>query len=150
MLALSGHTRIMSNITANLEWTASYSQAPLNLAVRIAQSMQSDDKTRKLLYYYQKAIIERGRPSWFINLYKVREFLSKIYDGEQATKDKLGISEGWSFFGRILNDKDLRHAAEIQGIAPSISLDEIDKLYRLAHSWVASFLRVEHELPTVG
>jgi hypothetical protein len=149
MLARSGLVRVVSRSGAPLEWSATYSQAPLCLAVRIAQSMRFDIQTRKLLFYHQGTVIERGHPSWFINLAKVREFLSIVYCGEKAAKDALGITEGWKHFGKLLNTNDLRHA-EKTGSVPSISVGEIDKLYRLAHRWVASYLRTAKSLPALG
>jgi hypothetical protein len=150
MLARSGLTRVVSEVRMPLGWSAPYSQAPLCVAARIAQSMHSDFPTRRLLLYHQGAVIERGHSSWFISLYKVRDFLCKLYNGEKATKEALNITKGWSYFGNLLNHNDLRHA-EISGNVPSsISNSEIDKLYRLAHCWVASYLRNEKSLPALG
>jgi hypothetical protein len=145
---IAGVTTVTSAPTS---WSATYSQPPLCLAARIAQLMHSDFRTQRLLFYHQGAVIERGHSSWFISLYKVRDFLCKLYgEREQATKKALNItSVDWKYFGRILNNNDLRHA-EISGNVPSISNNEIDKLYRLARCWVASYLRIEKSLPALG
>ena len=45
-------------------------------------------------------------------------------------------------FGKILNNNDLRHA-EISGNVPSVSNDDIDKIYALARSWVSSYLQTQ-------
>jgi hypothetical protein len=148
MLARSGITRVVTQTNMPLGWSATYRQAPLCSAAVIAQSIHSDFPTRRLLLYHQGAVIERGHPAWFINLYKVRDFLCKLYDGEKAAKDALKITGGWSDFGKLLNNNDLRHA-EITGNAPPIAHEKIDKLYRLAHCWVASYLRTKG-LPALG
>jgi hypothetical protein len=150
MLSRSGLTRVVSTSRAPLGWSAPYSQAPLCLAVRIAQSMRSDFQTRKLLFYHQQAAIERGHPSWFVSLYKVRDFLCKVYKCENAARAALGISKNkWKYFGKLLNENDLRHA-EITGSVPSVSHEEISKLYQLAHRWAASYLRKAKSLPALG
>lgn len=161
MLARSGLTRVVSEVRMPIGWSATYSQAPLRVAVDIMRSMHSDFPTRRLLLYHQGAVMERGGSSWFISIYKVRDFLCKLYGatqkakagkkikGAEATKTALNITdEDWEYFGRILNNNDLRHA-EISGNVPSVSHDEIDELYRLAHCWVASYLRVKG-LPALG
>jgi len=137
------------------DWSATYSQPPLCLASRIALLMRTDFHTRKLLLYHQRSVVERDHPaasdgaSWFISLYKVRDFLCKLYKGHKATKTALGISgTQWSDFGNLLNDNDLRHA-EISGNAPSVSDEQIDKLYAAARCWVASYLRTKG-LPAIG
>lgn len=156
MLARSGLTTLALMSGAPVEWSATYSQAPLSLAARIARSMHSDFATRRVLFYHQRAVTERSRPSesdrasWFISLYKVRDFLAKLYEGEAKAKKKLKITSAkWEYFGKVLNNHDLRHA-EINGSAPPIAGEEIDELYRIAHCWVASYLRIEKGLPAVG
>jgi hypothetical protein len=140
---------------APLEWSTTYSKAPLRVAVDIARLMNCDFQTRKLLYYHQRSVIERDHPaardgaSWFISLYKVRDFLSKIYHNDKVAQCALGISSNqWTDFGKVLNNHDLRHA-EVTGIAPSISLEDQGKLYRIALHWVASYLRTKG-LPAIG
>jgi hypothetical protein len=111
--------------------------------------MHSDFSTRRLLFYHQRSVVERAHPSasedaasWFINLFKVRDFFSKKYGSDKIAKKTLGITGGqWTFFGKILNHNDLRHA-EISGNVPSVSNGDIDKLYALARSWV-SYLRTQ-------
>ena len=162
MLARSGLTRVIPEARMPVDWSGTYSQAPLCAAAHIAQSMHSDFPTRRLLLYHQGAVIERGHLSWFVSLYKVRDFLCKLYGatqkvkavkkikGAEATKTALNITDAdWEYFGKILNTNDLRHA-EISGNVPSISNNEIEKLYQLARCWVASYLRIEKNLPALG
>jgi hypothetical protein len=98
MLARAGLTKVASDARMPLSWSTTYSQAPLCTAACIAQSMHSDFPLRRLLLYHQEAVMERGHSSWFISLYKVRDFLCKLYHGEKAAKEALNITEGWSDF----------------------------------------------------
>ena len=114
--------------------------------------MQSDFRIWRLLHYHQRSVIDRNHPaapdgaSWFISLYKVRDFLKNLYGSEAEAKSKLGLSRSqrcdWGDFGKLLNNNDLRHA-EINGISPPISLGDQDKLYRMALFWTASYLRTK-------
>ena len=141
--------------TMPLEWSATFSKAPLRGAADIARLMHCDFQTWKLLHYHQRSVIERTHSavqdgaSWFISLYKVRDFLSKIYPNDKEVRCALGISSNeWTDFGGVVNNNDLRHA-EIKGIAPSIPREVQDKLYRIALRWVASYLRTKG-LPAIG
>jgi hypothetical protein len=155
-LASSDPTEIAFKPRVHLGWSATYSKAPLRVAADIARLMHCDFQTRKLLLdYHQRSLIERNHPaardgaSWFISLYKIRDFLGKIYDNDKAAQCALGIStKQWTYFGKVLNNHDLRHA-EIKGIAPPIPLEVQDKLYRMALGWVASYLRAKG-LPAIG
>ena len=71
----------------------------------------NDYGLRELLAYHQAAWVgyychrKSDRSSWFIDLYKVRDLLKKLYHGEEAAKARLAIVDGgWSFFGQILNN----------------------------------------------
>jgi hypothetical protein len=83
-------TQVTAEFPMPLSWSATYIQAPLCLAARIARLMHCDDHTWKLLHYHQRAVIERDHPatdgaSWFISLYKVRDYLARIHgDGKKA------------------------------------------------------------------
>ena len=97
--------------------------------------------------YYSRQRTDRS--SWFIHLYKIRDFLAKIDGGEVQARSRLSISKGeWSFFGAILNNNDLRHA-EISGTAPSVVRQDVDRLYRLARDWIRTHL-VNQGLPVVS
>jgi hypothetical protein len=133
-------TKIETSHSLAISTSATYRQPSLCLAARIAKLMRADFPTQRLLHYHQRAVIERDHPSasdgasWFISLYKVRDFLSKFYDGASQAKTVLGISKGqWNDFGAVLNNNDLRHA-EVSGIAPQISSEQIAKLYNTNRS----------------
>jgi hypothetical protein len=133
---------------------ATYRQPPLATAVRLAKVMRENPALNSLLSYHQQACVEyyhpqrAKRPSWFIDLYKVREVLKEIYAGEAKAQSVLNISnEDWRFFGRILNNYDLRHA-KVSGIAEAVLAQDVDRLYRLARSWIQTHL-LSQDLPVV-
>lgn len=129
------------------ESLASYSQAPLAAASQIAEAAHHTPRLRRLLQYHQSAWLryyhrERDdRVGWFIDLYKVRDFLSAIYGNDETAIATLGTTQAaWSHFGRVLNNNDLRHA-ELDDVVPSLSRSEVDRLFQSAREWVTSYLR---------
>jgi hypothetical protein len=136
------------------EDVATYRQPPLGTAVRLAKVMRENPALNSLLSYHQQACVEyyhpqrAKRPSWFIDLYKVREVLKEIYAGEAKARSLLNISNSdWSFFGRILNNYDLRHA-KVSGMAQAVPVQDVDRVYRLARSWIQTHL-LRQGLPVV-
>lgn len=155
LLAREGLRHVESSFTANYGVIATYLQPPLATASNLAKAILNDPPLGKLLEYHQRAWVEyysrrrTDRSSWFIHLYKIRDFLAKVYGGEVQTQSRLGISkDDWSFFGTILNNNDLRHA-EISGTAPSVAHQDVDRLYRLARDWIRTHL-VNQRLPVVS
>lgn len=147
LLAAAGKRMVCSTATMPLVSLATYERPPLEIASVVAKAAASDYSLRKLLVYHQTAWVEyygrarRDRSSWFIDLYKVRDFLKKLYGGEDTAKARLAIADGdWSFFGRILNNNDLRHA-EISGVVPQIHQGDVERLYRLARTWTRAHLK---------
>lgn len=147
LLAERGERSIAASATLSYESAATYALPPLKRASSIANAATANHGLRRLLQYHQTARVAyyHGRrsdsSSWFIDLYKVRDFLQKLYGDEQAAQSELAIARcHWSFFGGILNNNDLRHA-EITGLVPSVSRDDIDRLYGLARMWTARHLR---------
>lgn len=127
------------------ESIASYSQAPLAAASQIAEAAHRTPRLRRLLQYHQSAWLRyyhrerEDRVGWFIDLYKVRDFLSGIYGKDAVTR--LGTTQAaWSHFGKVLNHNDLRHA-ELEDVEPNLSRSEVDRLFQSAREWVASYLR---------
>lgn len=140
LVGRDGSTPISSTSAMAIESLATYSQAPLGFATDIARLMQNDFLVSRLISYYHQAWTERGTPSWALALYKVRDLLQTEYAGEARARRALGIPQKqWKQFGRLLNDNDLRHA-EIRNVAPSISRQEVEWLYKTVRSWVAKFL----------
>jgi hypothetical protein len=77
----------------------------------------------------------------FVDLYKIRDLLKKLYGGEEAAKVRLAATESdWSCFGQILNHNDLRHA-ELAGVVPQVAEEDVRRLYRLVREWIRSHLR---------
>ena len=147
LLAVAGKRVIRSSVTLPLVSLATYERPPLETASMVAKAATNDYGLHRLLFYHQTAWAGYyGRPtsdrsSWFIDLYKVRDFLKKLCGGEEPAKARLAIDDAdWSFFGRILNNNDLRHA-EIAGVVPPIPQADVERLYRLARTWTRSHLR---------
>jgi hypothetical protein len=124
----------------------SYSHPPLAYAIEIARMMQSDYVTGQLVKYYHAAWVNRphlDEASWFVNLYKVRDLLKKLYGGEQQARTALSIPKTeWKNIGVLLNNNDLRHA-EITGKAPSVSPVAIDDAYATTRRWVVAYLKTK-------
>jgi hypothetical protein len=146
LLGRTGPTPVQASATAAYEALATYRQPPLKPGSVIATAAVANYGLFKLLHYHQAAWVEyyyrkrAERASWFINLYKVRDALKKIYGSDGIAKARLRIpSSDWSFFGRMLNSNDLRHA-EVTGVAPGISRPDVDRLYGLARTWTTAHL----------
>jgi hypothetical protein len=164
LLDAQGRREIRRTIPLPLEILAKYSQAPLSVAVQIAQFAKVHFATSQLLTYYHEARVNRGfmnEPGWFVNLYKVRDTIHKIYV-EKAKKNKvtktkpyvcselkaLGVDmDEWKRFGSILNNNDFRHA-EITGVSPPVPRNNVDMCYDAARKWVLLYLRSKN-LPVV-
>ena len=147
LLAASGNRVVRSSATLPIESLATYDHSPLDAASVVARAATNDFGLRRLLTYHQAAWIGYyGRPrsyrsSWFIDLYKVRDLLKKLYRNEDAAKAHLAIADrDWRFFGHTLNNNDLRHA-EVTGVLPAMPHEDIDRLYRLARTWTRSHLK---------
>jgi hypothetical protein len=139
MMERCGVARVTSVASMPMSSSTTYSQPPLCLATRIARLMHSDPDILRLLFYHQKSVLERAHPSWFISLFQVRDFFSEKYGQDEVARKILGITLGkWRYFGTKLGP--LRHAG---GSAQSVSSDDINKLYELAASWVASYIRTK-------
>jgi hypothetical protein len=144
LLAAVGQKELSASFSMPMGFGATYSQAPLALAVDIAVVMEADFFVNRLINYYQQASLERSLASWALHLYKVRDLLDKRYCKPKKAYQELGISykREWSRFGELLNNNDLRHA-EICGTVPIISRNDIDWLFRTSRSWIAKFLRTK-------
>lgn len=147
LLAERGKRSIAASATVAWESGATYRLAPLKGASTIANAATTNHGLRRLLRYHQTAWVEfyhgrRNDPSsWFIDLYKVRDLLKKLHGNESAAMSNLAIARpDWEFFGTILNNNDLRHA-EISGIAPSVTSEDVTRLYGLARAWTARYLK---------
>lgn len=148
LLARAGLTRVAATTTIAAEWGSTYLAPPLGKAAAIGKAAVKDYALYKLLHYHQTAWLEYyyrsrvDRSSWFITLYKVRELLQKIHMGEGGARSRLDIHhDDWAFFGRLLNNDDLRHA-ELSGKPPSLLPSDVDRAYRLARDWTATHLTV--------
>jgi hypothetical protein len=121
-----------------------YRCPPMFYAAEIARTMRADPVTHRVVTYYHESCIHRpnrDEASWFVNLYKVRDALTKHYHGAQPAQTALCIPEpDWTKLGKLLNNNDLRHA-EMTGKAPSVSFAEVDDAYSITRQWVVAFLQ---------
>lgn len=147
LLAQRGIQHVSASTTIAFETLAGYSKFPLADATLVARAGRADVGLRRLLQYHQNAWIgyygggRVQRSEWFIELYKVRDMLKKIYGTERSACAKLGVERGeWKRFGAALNNHDLRHA-ELRDVVPGLSREEVGNLFRLARKWVAAHLR---------
>jgi hypothetical protein len=147
LLAECGKEWIEASYSFPIVATATYRLAPLKRAAIIAIEATKNPGLRRLLRYHQMAWVEYHQgeqsdpSSWFIDLYKVCEFLQKYYKGERVAQSTLDIPQpDWRFFRAILNNNDLRHA-EISALVPPVPREDIDRLYRLALTWTARHLK---------
>lgn len=147
LLARRGQSSVAASATMLYQTLATYGAPPLESASFVARAALADHGLRRLLEYHQAAWVAyygRGRidlSSWFIDLYKVRDLLAKLHSDEETAKSRLAIPDvDWSFFGRILNNNDLRHA-EVAGVVPSVDREDVRRLYDLARRWTLSHLR---------
>ena len=152
LLAHEGSNRVVAGASFDAVIAATYRNPPLRTASMLAQAMLSDFVLDKLLEYHQNAWVEcycygrSYRAAWFMHLYKIRDGLSKFYNGDAIAKQILTIPHSdWVFFGSVLNNNDLRHA-DITGMAPAVPSEHVDRLYRLARSWICAHL-VKQGLP---
>lgn len=147
LLAREGFHQVESNWSATVEIIGGYCQPPLEAAIRIVNAMRRNPALHSLMKYYHQAWLEyyhrhrTERSSWFIDLYKIQDVLKEIYCMKKFKEgNALKISKvDWSFFEKTLNNNDLRHA-EISGNAPSVTREDVDRLYRLARTWIQSHL----------
>jgi hypothetical protein len=147
LLAEAGKTMVTSRVTVPYEVVATYERPPLEAASIIAKAANRDPGLRQLLAYHQAAWLgyycrpRKDQPSWFIDLYKVRDLFVKLYGDERRAQADLGIANAdWDFFGRILNNNDLRHA-EVTGKVPPVPRPDVDRLYALAREWTRQRLK---------
>jgi hypothetical protein len=153
LLERDGLRKVAPKFSFPLEIGATYAKPPMTLAIRIAELMRADLPAKRLLHYYYHSRMDRihgtgvDAVAWCLTLYKVRDFLCKLYKKKKekckiSVERNLGGVPGWDTFGCLLNNNDLRHA-EVSGIAPPLSQQDIDWLYATAYAWISSYLRTK-------
>jgi hypothetical protein len=145
-LAREGLVGLRADAVMKVEFSATYHQPPLSLAIEIAKLMRADFIARQLLTYFDRAWVDyyhyrsTALSYWFVDLYKVRDLIAKFYGGENAARSALGIIKSeWSFFGDVLNNNDLRHA-EVTGTAPPVPPEDVARIFAIARTWISSYL----------
>jgi hypothetical protein len=152
LLAERGRHRVTAIGGFVIGTMATYSKPPLESASRIAMHAHCNFDLRRLLDYYYRAWMERGRKenaAWAFELYKVRDHLVYMYGSEEKCQTPLGIQpRDWNDFGNVLNNNDLRHSEKKakQGkkdkrLPPTP--ENVNRLYELAWQWTAAHLRRE-------
>jgi hypothetical protein len=149
LLTAEGVRSVFKSFTADACVLATYSRPPLESATEVAKMMHVDRGLARLMEYHHMAWSDystgRQRASWFINLYKVRDFLFKVYGRQvKKTRANLHISKNdWDFVGKILNNHDLRHA-EVTGAAPPVPEAKVARLFELAREWIRFYLQTKN------
>jgi hypothetical protein len=84
------------------------------------------------------------KASWFIDLYKVRDFFKTHYGYSNKTREKLNITRNdWNFIGKMLDvEHDYRHA-DATGMAPEASKEHIEQLFQISRKAIISFLKLK-------
>jgi hypothetical protein len=146
-LAREGASTVEASQMVSYESLAGYRQPPLALATAIAIRENDEPGLKQLLRYFYAAWIayyrtERShRAAWFIDLYKVRDLLDHLHGGQENACRSLGIPHSdWSFFGKTLNNGDLRHAS-VRATA-ALGATSVNRLYDLSRIWIAAHLRI--------
>jgi hypothetical protein len=146
LLASGGLSPRSSDASISIDRLGSYCCPPLVHAIEIARTMRSEYLTGQLVKYYHEARLNQPKldeASWFVNLYKVRDLLQKLYGGGKQARMALSIShKEWKNFGDLLNNHDFRHA-ERTGKAPPVSPVAIDEAYATARRWVVAYLKTK-------
>ena len=138
-----GKRRIITDVPVAMEFMGTYRQPPLAWAVQIAELMRDDFLVCRIIDYYQRANLSRNTFEWCLHLYKVRDLLKKFYRNNKNAIAKLGISNNqWDRFGRLLNSNNMRHA-DIDGVPPILSSQDIEFLFGAAQLWIAKFIRIK-------
>ncbi len=127
--------------TIPIDFIGTYRQFPLKNAIRLCHTCDKDLDLLMLFEYYYWALTEPS--TWFINLYKIRDVISRICKRVGLTKSDLGIRNGdWRRFGQKLNDEyDLRHVPNANPNGRDISREEIQELKNLGREWIKLYMK---------
>jgi hypothetical protein len=146
---LKGTVGVGGSAKFHFEVIAQYAQPPLATASAIAIAMHADPPLAKLLQYHHNAWVNYYRPggrkaSWFIDLYKVRDFFKRHYGDSNKAREKLNITrDDWRFIGKMLDvEHDYRHA-DATGVASEASKEDIEQLFQISRNTIISFLKLK-------
>jgi hypothetical protein len=152
ILREKGLLGVSGSANVSFEIVATYPQPPLKVASEIATALNNDPALARLLEYYNNAHLNYysagGRKaSWFIDLYKVRDFFKKHFGKADRARKALRMSnDEWHFIGDILNNHDYRHA-DLTGVAPQASKKDIEKLFQISKQAIIAFLESKNLHP---
>lgn len=141
LLVAKGQTHVASYTSIPFEVVAGYRCMPLRNAMALATLARSDVRIARLFEYYDDVW---NKPEWYVALYKVREVLQELGGGaEKSAQTAFSISStDWSWFGKILNNYDLRHAPKSQSLNLSAepSREDVEKVKQMGRSWIKAFI----------
>ncbi|MGR8932450.1 MAG: hypothetical protein ACU836_17635 [Gammaproteobacteria bacterium] len=139
LLAEERLTKVVSEDRFSIEIGCTYYDAPLKNAINICSAAFLTPEIQNLVRYYTEARLDNEK--WFIQLHKVRESLKNIYGSDKEAINALGLDkDDWSFFGKVLNNNDLRHPPKGKITVASVSRDDKAKVEALARKWVLIYL----------
>jgi hypothetical protein len=147
LLERQGLKNVEVSCTANCEVLVEYAQPPLQTAANIAMALYREPELAKAFEYHQRAWLDyyqhrHQQSSWFSDLYKVREQLKVMRNGDVVGQLSLS-SRDWSYFGHTLNDRnsDLRHAGRNSHRKTPLTHAEVDRLFLFARQWLVAHLK---------
>jgi hypothetical protein len=142
LLVREGKTKVYSSLSIAWECGCTYYEAPLRKAIRICTAAISRPEIQKVIKYYTDARLNDEK--WFIDLYKVRDSIKDVYGSDAKAIEALSIDkDDWSYFGKVLNNNDLRHPPKSGTPRSSLREEDKNKVEVLAREWVSRFLKYE-------
>lgn len=140
LLAKEGKKQLISNIKMFGEVCGTYRRFPLKPAIELCLKCKEDLDLLMLFEYYCMACTDIS--TWFIDLYKVRDVLSRILVKKKIKRKNLNIDlEEWCSFGKKLNaEYDLRHPPRDKAVGKKISREEVQELRKLGSKWITAYL----------
>jgi hypothetical protein len=132
--------RVTRDACFPFEITGTYLRFPLKPAIELCSKSKEDVYLQMLFEYYRKASTDPF--TWFIALYNIRDVLKYAFDNSsKKTKNTLSINEKeWKYFGRVLNNNNLRHPPISKASAKSINNEEVNKVKKLGFKWINAYL----------
>jgi hypothetical protein len=114
---------------------------PLRNAVTLCGLARSDERVARLFDYYDRVWHEAA---WYVPLYKLREVLEELAGSAKDAQSRFGISSAeWSWFGRTLNNYDLRHAPDATqppSLRVPVSASDESRVTQMGADWIRAFI----------
>jgi hypothetical protein len=111
-----------------------------NFIDSVMPKLASSATLNALLESYNAAVSHPANE--LVRLFEIREKLSEHYDGDDAMRRRLGITEKhWKRFGSLTNDlplKEGRHCGKHSNLRHATAV-ELDDARRIARGWIKTF-----------